>query len=158
MRTRMMKGLFNYETAYKRYTRGFLKSLVKDNIQYAEIRPNFMASNQLFTDDGENQIDNRGIMKIIITEVETFKNEMAAEGKFFGGLKVIYCTPRSLEPELVERALDECIAFKKEWPEWIAGMGTWFPLRYVNAYAQGITVLTYKQDSIWPERKPKANL
>jgi adenosine deaminase CECR1 len=47
-RTRMMKGLFNYETAFRKYTRLFLQDLVKNNIQYAEIRPNFMASNQLF--------------------------------------------------------------------------------------------------------------
>ena len=41
----MMKGLFNYETAYRRYTRLFLEDLMRDNIQYAEIRPNFMTSN-----------------------------------------------------------------------------------------------------------------
>lgn len=130
MKTRMMKGLFNYVTAYRKYTREFLKNLMDDNIQYAEIRPNFMANNQLFTDNGEEQIGNRGIMKIIMEETKAFKAEMASKDKFFGGLKVIYCTPRSLEPELIERALDECIEFKKEWPEWIAGMKTSFVHQY----------------------------
>ncbi|RMI99765.1 hypothetical protein CDV36_015973 [Fusarium kuroshium] len=120
-RTRMMKGLFNYETAYKVYTRRLLENLLEDNIIYAEIRPNFMMSNQLWKDDGSERIDNGGIMKLIIQEVESFQAKVAREGKFFGGLKVIYCTPRSFSPDQIEKALDECLAFKKEWPQWIAG-------------------------------------
>ncbi|KAF4976909.1 hypothetical protein FZEAL_6485 [Fusarium zealandicum] len=120
-RTRMMKGLFNYVTAYRRYTRLCLQDFVKDNITYAEIRPNFMTSNQLWDDEGTALIDNEGIMKLIIKEVKDFQAEMAQQGKYFGGLKVIYCTPRSFAPEKIEAALTECIEFKKRWPEWIAG-------------------------------------
>lgn len=120
-RTRMMKGLFNYETAYRTYTRLCLEDFMRDNIQYAEIRPNFMSTNQLFTDDGTGLIDNRGIMEIIISEVTRFQKEMTEQGRFFGGLKVIYTTPRSLAASEVKIALDECIAFKKKWPQWIAG-------------------------------------
>lgn len=130
-RTRMMKGLFNYQTAYKAYTRRLLESFMEDKITYAEIRPNFMMSNQLWKDDGSERIDNEGIMKLIINEVENFQDRVAREGKFFGGLKVIYCTPRSFEPDQIEQALDECLAFKKEWPQWIAG-------EHVNIHAQGL--------------------
>lgn len=42
----MMKGLFNYEYASRRYIQLLLAEFVKENIQYAEIRPNFMMSNQ----------------------------------------------------------------------------------------------------------------
>lgn len=143
-RTRMMKGLFNYETAYREYTRKCLADFVRDNIQYAEIRPNFMSTNQLYTDDGNGTINNEGIMKIIIDEVEQFqkgmaeermakermaKEGMAKESQFFGGLKVIYCTPRSMDRKNVQEALKECIEFKKKWPQWIAGkhMDTSFP-------------------------------
>jgi adenosine deaminase CECR1 len=117
----MMKGLFNYESAYKRYTRLCLEDFVKDNIQYAEIRPNFMTSNQLCHDDGSGSIDNWGIMRIIIDEVERFQLDMKRQGRFFGGLKVIYCTPRSFRPSDVKTSLLECIEFKKTWPDWIAG-------------------------------------
>jgi adenosine deaminase CECR1 len=117
----MMKGLFNYETAYRRYTQLCLEDFMRDNIQYAEIRPNFMTSNQLYHDDGTGPIDNWGIMGIIIDEVERFKARVAAEGSYFGGLKVIYCTPRSFDNARVKAALDECIEFKKTWPQWIAG-------------------------------------
>ncbi|KAJ4177457.1 hypothetical protein NW755_013837 [Fusarium falciforme] len=120
-RTRMMKGLFNYETAYRRYTRLCLEDFMKDNITYAEIRPNFMTSNQLWNDDGTKLIDNKGIMELIISEVNSFQADMKAQGRFFGGLKVIYCTPRSFPPEKIEAALTECLEFKKVWPEWIAG-------------------------------------
>ncbi|GAO13340.1 uncharacterized protein UV8b_00681 [Ustilaginoidea virens] len=120
-RTRMMKGLFNYETAYRTYTRRCLQDFMRDNIQYAEIRPNFMKSNQLFTDDGTSRIDNRGIVTMIIQEVAKFQQDMASEGRYFGGLKIIYTTPRSLSTEDVGQSLEECMQFKKEWPQWIAG-------------------------------------
>lgn len=94
---------------------------MKDNITYAEIRPNFMTSNQLWNDDGTKLIDNKGIMELIISEVNSFQADMKAQGRFFGGLKVIYCTPRSFPPEKIEAALTECLEFKKVWPEWIAG-------------------------------------
>lgn len=97
---------------------------MKDNITYAEIRPNFMTSNQLWTDDGTKLIDNKGIMELIISEVNSFQADMKAQGRFFGGLKVIYCTPRSFPPEKIEAALTECLEFKKVWPEWIAGKKT----------------------------------
>lgn len=117
----MMKGLFNYETAYRTYTQKCLEDFVRDNIQYAEIRPNFMMSNQLYHDDGTGPIDNQGIMAIIIEEVTKFQADMVRQGKFFGGLKVIYCTPRSMPPEEVQASLVECMEFKKKWPQWIAG-------------------------------------
>ncbi|KAG5917357.1 hypothetical protein E4U42_007264 [Claviceps africana] len=120
-RTRMMKGLFNYETAYRRYTRLCLEDFLRDNIQYAEIRPTFMRSNHLYTDDGTARIDNRGIMGIIIEEVTRFQRDAASKGGYFGGLKVIYTAPRSLTPEEVKESLEECLCFKQEWPQWIAG-------------------------------------
>lgn len=117
----MMKGLFNYETAYRQYTRLCLDDFLRDNIQYAEIRPNFMTSNQLYRDDGSGLIDNAGIMEIIIDEVQQFQKQTNASGRYFGGLKVIYCTPRSFEPSDVATALQECLRFKQKWPQWIAG-------------------------------------
>ncbi|KAL1869702.1 hypothetical protein VTK73DRAFT_3039 [Phialemonium thermophilum] len=117
-RTQMMKGLFNYKSAYQEYTYHCLKEFRDDNIQYAEIRPNFMKTNQLWTDDGAQQIDNEGIMNIIITEYNRFQQDYP--GSVFG-LKIIYCTPRSFSKDAVRYSLKECLAFKKRWPEWIAG-------------------------------------
>lgn len=132
-RTKMMKGLFNYETAFRRYTRECLEEFVKDNVQYAEIRPNFMQTNQIFDDSAESKIDNFGTMKLIVEEYERFMKDigdMRDDGKIidddwhrptFSGMKVIYCTPRSFDREAVKKALDECIEMKKQWPGYIAG-------------------------------------
>lgn len=120
-RTQMMKGLFNYETAFRKYTRACLEDFVRDNIQYAEIRPNFMRTNQLCRDDGTGSIDNEGIMRIIIDEVTGFKDDITKDKGYFAGVKVIYCAPRSFENEKVREALTECLEFKKKWPQWIAG-------------------------------------
>ncbi|KXX77264.1 Adenosine deaminase CECR1 [Madurella mycetomatis] len=120
-RTQMMKGLFNYETAYKEYTTQCLKEFRDDNIQYAEIRPNFMSTNQVWKDDGSDQIDNKGIMEIIIKQYKAFQREH--QWKVVKGLKVIYCTPRSFSNDLVEAALKECLEFKKslDYSDYIAG-------------------------------------
>jgi adenosine deaminase CECR1 len=125
-RTQMMKGLFNYVTAYREYTRACLQAFVDDNIQYAEIRPNFMDTNQLWTDDGVSQIDNVGIMNIIVEECKNFAaelNQLKEGKKYFAGIKVIYCTPRSSTPDKVEKALQQCLWFKKHkvYGKYIAG-------------------------------------
>lgn len=122
-RTQMMKGLFNYETAYRTYTRKCLEDFLADNIQYAEIRPNFMDTNQVWTDDGTRKIDNVGIMEMIIDEYEKFQEAAKGEkeGHRFSGMKVIYCCPRSWPNEKVADGLKECLAFKQKWPQWIAG-------------------------------------
>lgn len=117
----MMKGLFNYETAYRRYTQECLEEFVADNIQYAEIRPNFMSSNQVWKDDGSSKIDNVGIMDLIIDEYEAFQKKH--KHKVFKGLKVIYCTPRSFSEEQVAIALKQCLEFKmtERFSNYIAG-------------------------------------
>lgn len=118
----MMKGLFAYESAFRNYTRACIEDFVRDNIQYAEIRPNFMTTNNLKTDDGCGSIANEGIMKIIEEELKTTIDKLNEEGKYFGGLKVIYCTPRSFSRENVKMALDECIDLKLKYPDLLCGM------------------------------------
>ncbi|KAI1141483.1 Metallo-dependent hydrolase [Hypoxylon sp. FL0543] len=169
-RTRMMKGLFNYERAFRAYTRKCLEEFVKENVQYAEIRPNFMKSNQVLRDDGRGSVNNFGLMEIIIEEYESFmkdigdmdkdgqikeNRELDSQGRpiypdnrgvplgnghtpSFGGMKVIYCTPRSFPKPMVKEALEECIRMKKRWPQYIAGFDLVgeeaydkrYPLRY----------------------------
>ncbi|CAK7268286.1 hypothetical protein SEPCBS57363_003018 [Sporothrix epigloea] len=119
-RTRMMKGLFNYETVYRKYTELFLQDLLDDHIQYAEIRPNFMTTNQLWNDEGTIKLDNAGIVRLIIDTCQRFK-AAHPDLRNFDGIKIIYCTPRSFSRDKVKAALDECLEFKEKWPEYIAG-------------------------------------
>ncbi|KAI9148671.1 Adenosine deaminase CECR1-A [Paramyrothecium foliicola] len=130
-RTQMMKGLFNYETAYRSYTRACLQEFVNDNIQYAEIRVNFMKSNKVLSDDGSRQMENSEIVKLIRDEYESFQS---TSGDVFKGLKIIYCTPRSFEPNVVKSALAECLKFKLDYPEYIAGQCSFcsFPFKVAD--------------------------
>ena len=57
-------------------------------------------------------------MKLIKQEFMQFQEDT---NNTFGGLKIIYCTPRSFDNEQIRESLDECLRFKKEWPELIAG-------------------------------------
>jgi adenosine deaminase CECR1 len=120
-RTQMMKGLFAYESAFRNYTRACIEDFVKDNIQYAEIRPNFMSTNSLKTDDGTGSIGNEGIMKIIEEELESTMERIKQRGDYFGGMKVIYCTPRSFRKEQIESALEECIELKQKYKSLLCG-------------------------------------
>ena len=121
-RTQMMKGLFAYESAFRAYTRACIQDFADDNIQYAEIRPNFMYSNSLKSDDGEKLYENRDIVRIIEEELKAQKAEInAMENQYFGGMKVIYCTPRSFSNEDVKRSLIECIDLKTDFPDLICG-------------------------------------
>ncbi|KAG4431778.1 hypothetical protein IFR05_012735 [Cadophora sp. M221] len=120
-RTQMMKGLFAYESAFRNYTRACIMDFVQDNIQYAEIRPNFMATNSLKTDDGVNSIGNEGIMKIIDEELQNTMAQINESEQYFGGMKVIYCTPRSFKKEQVEASLNECIDLKLKFRHLLCG-------------------------------------
>jgi adenosine deaminase CECR1 len=113
----MMKGLFSYESAFKEYTKACINDFIDDNILYAEIRPNF-PSNALVKDDGNGYIDNFGLLQIIQDEIEAQK----ASNRYFGGMKVIYCTPRSFPNEKIEKSLNECIELKKKFPELLCGI------------------------------------
>ena len=112
----MIKGLFSYESAFKAYTRACIEDFINDNIQYAEIRPNF-PSNALVRDDGMGWIDNTGLLQIIADGIE----EQKKSGRYFGGMKVIYCTPRSFSNEKIHESLNECIELKKKFPELLCG-------------------------------------
>ena len=118
----MMKGLFAYESAFRNYTRACIMDFVKDNIQYAEIRPNFMATNTLKTDDGTQLIGNEGILSIIDKELKITMKQISESGQYFGGMKVIYCTPRSFKKEQVEASLNECIELKLKYRHLLCGM------------------------------------
>ncbi|KAI9734177.1 MAG: hypothetical protein M1818_006949 [Claussenomyces sp. TS43310] len=117
--TRMIKGLFGYESAFRDYTRELIRSFVKDGIQYAELRPNF-PSNVLPRDDASANINNAALCQIIIDEVRAAKANLKP-GQFFYGVKVIYCAPKLRPAANMATNLNECIALKQQFPNLICG-------------------------------------
>ncbi|KAI9729647.1 MAG: hypothetical protein M1818_008450 [Claussenomyces sp. TS43310] len=118
--TRMMKGLFSYESAFRSYTRACIQDFMKDKILYAEVRPNF-PSNVLRKDTGIGTLGNAEMMEIIIEEVDCHQKEARRAGQYFGGMKVIYCCPRVFKAEQIKTSMEECIALKKRFPQLICG-------------------------------------
>jgi len=80
-----------------------------------------MLANSLKTDDGIASIGNEGIMKIIDEELRKTMSRIREKNEYFGGMKVIYCTPRSFRKEQVKDALDECIELKLKYKDLLCG-------------------------------------
>lgn len=114
-----MKGLFNYETAYKAYTSRFFQSLVDDGISSCEIRPTFMSTNLVWSDDGTKQLSNIEMMEVIIEEFKKFQE--GPGGGFISNVAAIYCAPRAFTRQQIKASLAECLELKLRWPDWIAG-------------------------------------
>ncbi|KAK4233994.1 hypothetical protein C8A03DRAFT_38253 [Achaetomium macrosporum] len=88
--------------------------LVFTLLNYAEMRPNFMSTNQVWEDDRSKQLSNKDLMKLIIARYEDFQKGYGS--KILKGFKVIYCTSRSFDKHkpFIAAALKECLAFKKK--------------------------------------------
>ncbi|KAL1388134.1 hypothetical protein HDK64DRAFT_125210 [Phyllosticta capitalensis] len=119
--TRCFKGLLNYESGYRAYVRLAMQNMVRNKVMYAELRP-MLLDKALPTDDGLGKIDLKGQMQIVTEEVEAYKRDLGQDiSKFPFGIKIIYCTPRSIPKERMRSELADCIALKEQFPDLICG-------------------------------------
>ncbi|KAL9085340.1 MAG: hypothetical protein Q9165_007631 [Trypethelium subeluteriae] len=121
--TRCFKGLLNYESVFRWYISAAIDSMIEDKIMYAELRPMLM-DKTIPSDDGLQQLTHSDQMNIIVEEVSKKKKDLEAQGQlelFPFGLKIIYCTPRSIpKPRMTTEMLD-CIRLKLAYPDLICG-------------------------------------
>jgi adenosine deaminase CECR1 len=97
--------------------------MIDEKIMYAELRP-MLLDKSIPSDDGKSDIDLEAQMTLIAGFVEKKRNELKARGeghKFPFGLKIIYCTPRSIPVEKMELEMKHCIKLKREFPDLICG-------------------------------------
>ena len=121
--TRAFKGLLNYEGVYRWYIGHLIQSMIDQHIMYAQLRPMLM-DKAIPSDDSRRQLDHRSQMDIILEEVRKKQAELAAIdqlAKFPFGLKIIYCTPRSIPRARMETELADCIKLKLQHPDLICG-------------------------------------
>jgi len=124
--TRAFKGLVNYDTIYRWYIGAAIDNMITDRIMYAELRP-MLLDKSIPSQDGRRKFDLAAQMQIIADELGRKQQELMSKGephRFPFGIKIIYCTPRSIPKEIMKRELQDCIKLKLAFPELICGMSS----------------------------------
>jgi adenosine deaminase CECR1 len=122
-RTRALKGLLSYEGAYRWYIGSVIDELIDDKVMYAELRP-MLLDKTISSDDGTRQLDHRAQMSIICEEVENKLIDLKERNRldiFPFGIKIIYCTPRSISRSTMQTELQDCLRLKLHFPDLICG-------------------------------------
>lgn len=123
--TRCFKGLMNYKEVYAWYIGAAIERLIDEKIMYAELRPMLM-DKTIPDNDGTNMLNLSQQMKLLTECVSAKLKEKDSNGKekresFPFGLKIIYCTPRSIPKPKMQSEMRDCIRLKQEFPDLICG-------------------------------------
>jgi adenosine deaminase CECR1 len=121
--TRCFKGLLNYEKVYKWYISNAIDHLIAEKVMYAELRP-MLLDKSIPTDDGYGKLTNSDQMRLLAEGVKEKQRELEKVGNgdlFPFGLKIIYCTPRSIPKTLMQREMKDCIELKMQYPDLVCG-------------------------------------
>lgn len=101
-----------------------MENMVENGVMYAELRPMLM-DKTIPSDDGLRMIDLEGQMTIIQEVMDEFQRELSEqndESKVFCGIKIIYCTPRSIPKAKMQSELEDCIKLHLKFPKLVCGM------------------------------------
>ena len=113
----------NYESIYRWYISAAIDSMIRDKVMYAELRP-MLLDKSIPSDDGIGRLDHARQMRLICEGVAQKQDELRQKNeldKFPFGLKIIYCAPRSIPKEWMQREIRDCIKLKLEFPDLICG-------------------------------------
>ncbi|KAK6431572.1 hypothetical protein LTR95_012267 [Oleoguttula sp. CCFEE 5521] len=117
--TRAFKGLVNYASVYRKYIGMAIDRMVRHRVMYAELRP-MMLDKTIPTDDGLGYLDHKAQMHIILEVIKEKQVQLKSAGKldrFPFGMKIIYCTPRSIPRERMKLELEDCIKLALQFRE-----------------------------------------
>jgi adenosine deaminase CECR1 len=97
--------------------------MIEENVMYAERRP-MLLDKSIPSTDGKSNISNFEQMQLIIDGVQEKQAALKKKQmrhKFPYGLKIIYCTPRSITKEMMAEELKQCIELKLKYQHLICG-------------------------------------
>ena len=97
--------------------------MIEEKVMYAELRP-MLLDKSIPTNDGKGNISLSQQMEMVTEAVDKKMTQLDSEGKlhlFPFGLKIIYCTPRSISKEKMRTEMIDCIKLKAKFPKLICG-------------------------------------
>ncbi|KAN0061734.1 hypothetical protein ACQY0O_005726 [Thecaphora frezii] len=131
-------GLIGYEPTWKAYVKQMLKAHARDGVAYTEVRMNFFDPYIVSAATKRRDLEHAAWVRLFQEAVEEMRDEMRRDEPdlVFWGARIIYVTVRVVDKERLRWYCDDCIALKKQFPEWIVGFDLvghedpGLPLRY----------------------------
>ncbi|KAJ1303110.1 hypothetical protein OPQ81_011311 [Rhizoctonia solani] len=116
-------GILRYEPIWRRYVDQLLVSQIEDGISYVEIRLSFDPTLPVISEDATRNLTNSQVVNLTISAIDEVSRRMREQGreKDFVGARGIYTTGREISYEAMVQALDDCLALKSEYPEFLVG-------------------------------------
>ena len=121
----------NYKKMYEWYIGAAIERLIDEKAMYAELRP-MLLDKTIPDNDGTKMLNLSQQMRLITKCVDAKLKEKDSTGKekkesFPFGLKIIYCTSRSIPRAKMQSELRDCINLKREFPDLICGRCCFLP-------------------------------
>ncbi|KDN38921.1 hypothetical protein RSAG8_09202, partial [Rhizoctonia solani AG-8 WAC10335] len=116
-------GILRYEPIWSRYVDQLLISQIEDGISYVEIRLSFDPTLPIISEDTRRNLTNSQVVNLTINAIDAVSRRMREQGreKDFVGARGIYTTGRGISYDAMVQALDDCLALKAEYPEFLVG-------------------------------------
>lgn len=134
----------NYESIFRWYIEAAIDNMIEDKVMYAELRPMLM-DKSIPADDGVRKLFHDQQMRLILEEVSKKQEKLRREGRidqFPFGLRIIYCAPRSIPKDWMQREIQDCIKLKQEFPDLVCGKLSLRRLQMVLAFLPTIALVS----------------
>ncbi|PWZ00468.1 Metallo-dependent hydrolase [Testicularia cyperi] len=114
----VIAGLLGYEPTLRAYAKELVLSHARDGISYTEARINFL-DEFMVRADGTHDLSHEEWVRTFTEAVGEAKAELGDDCPV--DARIIYTTVRFIDNDRLRWYLEDCIALKKKFPEWIVG-------------------------------------